>query len=117
MCLLGLSPRPSKESTHPQPTMASDGSMPSLESIMAGVDASTFKQAARSAYSDMMGFYHAVDWAEPWLLGLGAFHLFIWILAIATYRWNDFQMVLLTLTCALPCTNVSLVAASYRAEI
>lgn len=24
-----------------------------------------------SFYDDVMGFYHAVDWTEPWLIGIG----------------------------------------------
>ena len=34
------------------------------------------------------GFYHAVDWSEPWLKGLLAFHVTVWVLAIATPNLN-----------------------------
>merc|ERR1711924_487547 len=35
------------------------------------------------------------DWNERWLLVLGAFHLFAWLVAIVTRRNHDAQMVLL----------------------
>jgi hypothetical protein len=41
------------------------------------------------------GFYHAVDWSEPWLKGLLAFHVTVWVLAIATRKLNDVQIVML----------------------
>eukprot|EP00966_Prymnesium_polylepis_P134620 3111417-Prymnesium_polylepis.7 len=53
------------------------------------------KEAADSIYADVMGFYHAVDWSERWLLGLAAFHLVIWCLAIGTRKTYEVQMVLL----------------------
>ena len=46
-------------------------------------------------YNDAMGFYHAIDWSERWLLGLGAFHLLVWLVVIATRKSHDAQMVLL----------------------
>ena len=46
------------------------------------------------------GFYHAVDWSEMWFRGLLAFHVFVWVFAIATRKSNDAQMVLLLSICA-----------------
>lgn len=48
-----------------------------------------------SLTDDVMGFYHAVDWSEPWLKGLLAFHVTVWVLAIATRKLNDVQIVML----------------------
>merc|ERR1712194_738295 len=50
---------------------------------------------------DVMGFYHAVDWSEPWLKGLLAFHVTVWVLAIATRKLNDVQIVMLLSILAL----------------
>ena len=52
-------------------------------------------EAAQDFYNDAMGFAHAIDWSEQWLMGLGAFHAIVWLVAIATRRNNDAQMVLL----------------------
>ena len=48
-----------------------------------------------SFVDDVLGFYHAIDWSERWLLGLGAFHLLVWLVVIATRKSHDAQMVLL----------------------
>ena len=53
-----------------------------------------------SPFARLPGFYHAVDWSEPWLKGLLAFHVTVWVLAIATRRLNDVQIVLLLSICA-----------------
>merc|ERR1712196_239107 len=37
-----------------------------------------------SFYDDVMGFYHAVDWTEPWLIGIGCIHLMAAVMAFAT---------------------------------
>ena len=53
------------------------------------------QEGARSFYSDVMGFVHAVDWTERWLLGLAALHVITWSALILSRRSNDLQMVLL----------------------
>jgi hypothetical protein len=60
------------------------------------------EEGLQSFYSDVMGFYHAVNWSERWLLGLAALHVIIWSTMILTRRSNDAQMVLLILIRALP---------------
>lgn len=75
--------------------------MPSIDEFVAmtNIDMSQFNisGAANDFYSDMMGFFHAIDWTEQWLLGLGGFHLTLWILTIALRNSHDAQMVLLLL--------------------
>jgi len=60
----------------------------------------------RTFYDDVVGFYHAVDWTESWLVALGGFHLVVWALVLLTWRSNEAQMVLL----------ISLLALVYSAE-
>ena len=60
--------------------------------------ASHAQVSARSSecpFARPAGFYHAVDWSEPWLKGLLAFHVTVWVLAIATRKLNDVQIVML----------------------
>ena len=74
------------------------GAAKSLEDIETAVGDSLRKmkkEAVDSIYADVMGFYHAVDWSERWLLGLAAFHVAIWCLAIGTRKTYEVQMVLL----------------------
>lgn len=55
------------------------------------------------------GFYYAVDWSEPWLKALLAFHVTVWVLAVATRKMNDVQIVLLLSICAphSPCLSTA----------
>ena len=53
------------------------------------------KEAVDSFHADVMGFYHAVDWSERWLLGVAALHVLTWSLVIFTRRSYETQMVLL----------------------
>ena len=77
--------------------MAGAGGMPTLQRILAETNSTSFSVAARDFYSDVMGFVHAVDWSERWLLTLLAFHSFVWMLVILTRKWNDFQMAMLVI--------------------
>ena len=65
-------------------------------------NSTNFTAAARSLYSDVMGFVHAVDWSERWLQMIGVFHVLVWLVTIGTRRFNDFQMVWLFLLRAQP---------------
>ena len=51
--------------------------------------------AYRDFKNDVLGFAHAVDWSERWLLGLAAFHVLMWIVMIVTRKSHDAQMALL----------------------
>ena len=46
-------------------------------------------------YVDVMGFYHAIDWHEWWLLVLAAFHALVWTIVVITRSSDEFQMALL----------------------
>ena len=48
-----------------------------------------------SFVDDVLGFYHAIDWSERWLLALLCFHLCVWLVVVGTRRHNTVQMVLL----------------------
>ena len=76
-----------------------------LESLLAqGVNAT---QLAKAEFvHDVLGFVHAVDWTERWLLALCGWHLAWWVAAIALRRSADGQMALL----------VALLGATYAAE-
>ena len=62
----------------------------------------------QSLVADVLGFYHAVDWSEPWLRGLAAFHVLVWIVAVAFRRWDNVQMLLLVgiLIFSIRCCNL-----------
>lgn len=81
--------------------------MPSLSDILAAANL-TVGDTSASFYADAMGFVHAIDWSERWLLGLLALHLVIWVLAISLRQSHDMQMVLLvvirTCRCDVPAT-------------
>lgn len=65
-----------------------------LEALLAqGFNATQLARA--ELVSDVLGFVHAVDWSERWLLGLLAFHAAWWGAALALRRSADATMVLL----------------------
>lgn len=43
-----------------------------------------FGEAKSSLYADAMGFVHAVDFRERWLLALLAFHVAVWLVIVGT---------------------------------
>ncbi|CAO2835244.1 unnamed protein product [Amaranthus hypochondriacus] len=49
------------------------------------------------AYDNFMGFFHAIDWKEPWLMGLLGFHLVLLLTTILSRRHINFQMCLFLL--------------------
>ena len=65
-----------------------------VQSILASIQNAT-RTAGQDFYSDVMGFVHAINWREPWLRGLGAFHLLVWVIVIATRHSHNLQMVCL----------------------
>ncbi|CAJ1947888.1 unnamed protein product [Sphenostylis stenocarpa] len=54
----------------------------------------------RPAYDNFMGFIHAVDWKEPWIMGLVGFHAVLVLVTIISRKKTDFQMFLFLLTLA-----------------
>mmetsp|Transcript_11459 Transcript_11459/g.18044 ORF Transcript_11459/g.18044 Transcript_11459/m.18044 type:complete len:234 (-) Transcript_11459:22-723(-) len=57
-------------------------------------------------YIMLMGFFHSIDWTEPWIIGLGCFHLLLLVLAISTRKHANFQLGLF----------LAIMAAIYSAE-
>lgn len=56
-----------------------------------------FRSGLRPAYDNFMGFFHAIDWKEPFLLGLLSFHALLFIVAIISRKNTNFQMLLFLL--------------------
>ncbi|CAN6555439.1 unnamed protein product [Malus baccata var. baccata] len=52
------------------------------------------------AVNNFLGFFHAIDWTEPWLMGLMGMHLVLLIVAITSRRNLNFQMFLFLLALA-----------------
>nr|VDD44949.1 unnamed protein product [Brassica oleracea] len=53
------------------------------------------------AYENFMGFFHAIDWKEPWIMGLMAFHSLVLIVTLISRRHFNFHMFLFLLACKL----------------
>ena len=71
------------------------------EKLFSLLEQANFTGAAHDLYNDVMGFGHAIDWSERWLIGLGAFHATVWLVMIASRRNNDVQMGLLVMILGL----------------
>ncbi|KAK2357717.1 transmembrane protein [Trifolium repens] len=61
---------------------------------------SELRSNLRPAYDNFLGFFHAIDWKEPWLLGLLTFHVVLLLVTIISRRNTNFQMFLFLLTLA-----------------
>lgn len=75
--------------------MQNASSFSSLEALEASILKSLQnirQEALPSLYADVMGFYHAIDWSERWLLALASFHLVVWGLVYRTRRSYEIQM-------------------------
>ncbi|KAF7812019.1 Transmembrane protein 18 [Senna tora] len=59
---------------------------------------SELRAGLRPAYDNFLGFFHAIDWKEPWLMGLIAFHVVLLLVAIVSRKNTNFQMFLFLLT-------------------
>ncbi|GAB4844831.1 hypothetical protein Ancab_038219 [Ancistrocladus abbreviatus] len=55
------------------------------------------------AFDNFMGFLHAIDWKEPWLLCLLGFHVLLLFTSFFTWRHVDFQMFLFLLALSGVC--------------
>ncbi|KAK6115537.1 hypothetical protein DH2020_007806 [Rehmannia glutinosa] len=49
------------------------------------------------AYENFMGFFHAIDWKEPWLICLISFHVSLLLVAFLSRKNINFQMCLFLL--------------------
>ncbi|KAH1151601.1 hypothetical protein GLYMA_16G156600v4 [Glycine max] len=61
---------------------------------------SDLRAGFRPAYDNFIGFFHAIDWKEPWLMGLLGFHVVLLLVAIISRKKTNFQMFLFLLTLA-----------------
>ncbi|KAG4939467.1 hypothetical protein JHK82_045192 [Glycine max] len=59
---------------------------------------SDLRAGFRPAYDNFIGFFHAIDWKEPWLMGLLGFHVVLLLVAIISRKKTNFQMFLFLLT-------------------
>ncbi|KQJ94779.1 transmembrane protein 18 [Brachypodium distachyon] len=50
------------------------------------------------AVDSFIGFFHAVDWKEPWLIGMISFHAILLLVTIISRRNINFQLILSALT-------------------
>ncbi|XP_021300098.1 transmembrane protein 18 [Herrania umbratica] len=58
---------------------------------------SELRSGLRPAYNNFIGFFHAIDWKEPWLICLLAFHAVLLIITIFSRKNTNFQMCLFLL--------------------
>ncbi|XP_057799063.1 uncharacterized protein LOC131014914 [Salvia miltiorrhiza] len=56
-----------------------------------------FRSGLKPAYENFMGFFHAIDWKEPWLISLLSFHVILLVVVFASRRNINFQMFLFLL--------------------
>lgn len=61
---------------------------------------SELRSGLRPAVDNFVGFFHAIDWKEPWLMGLLGFHGLLLIITIFTRKRTNFQMFLFLLALA-----------------
>lgn len=78
---------------------AVSGHMDQVASIMEGVTESLRKQFAEfkqqgGLFDPILAFVHAVDWTEPWMIALIAFHILLVVVMIATRKSGNTQAVL-----------------------
>ena len=78
---------------------AASAHMDQMASIVEGVSDALQKQWGEfqqqgGFLEPIMAFVHAVDWTEPWLIGLMAFHLMLIVVVIATRKQGNMQGVI-----------------------
>ncbi|XP_077246970.1 uncharacterized protein LOC143886747 isoform X2 [Tasmannia lanceolata] len=68
-----------------------------------------FRSGIQPAYENFMGFFHAIDWKEPWLICLVSFHVVVLLTVIISRRNVNFQMCLflMALTCVYLAQNIN----------
>ncbi|XP_024390960.1 uncharacterized protein [Physcomitrium patens] len=78
---------------------AASAHMDQMASIVEGVSESLRKQWGEfkqqgGFWDPILRFVHAVDWTEPWLVGLMVFHLILVAVVVATRKRSNVQAVL-----------------------
>ncbi|XP_071720842.1 uncharacterized protein [Rutidosis leptorrhynchoides] len=61
---------------------------------------SELRVGMQPAVDNFIGFFHAIDWKEPWLVGLTVFHFMALVMIITTRKNINFQMYLFLLSLA-----------------
>ncbi|KAK6246490.1 hypothetical protein SCA6_009580 [Theobroma cacao] len=69
---------------------------------------SELRSGLRPAYNNFIGFFHAIDWKEPWLMCLLAFHVVLLIITIFSRKNTNFQMCLFLLALSWESTQLKL---------
>ncbi|KAL3641805.1 hypothetical protein CASFOL_012620 [Castilleja foliolosa] len=59
---------------------------------------SELRSGLKPAYENFMGFFHAIDWKEPFLIGLVSFHVLLLLVAFLSRKNINFQMCLFFLS-------------------
>uniref|UniRef100_A0A1D1XH68 Transmembrane protein 18 n=1 Tax=Anthurium amnicola TaxID=1678845 RepID=A0A1D1XH68_9ARAE len=55
---------------------------------------SELRSGFRPAYDNFVGFFHAIDWKEPWLICLISFHAMLFLITIVSRKNVNFQLCL-----------------------
>ncbi|KAL5558488.1 hypothetical protein UlMin_034699 [Ulmus minor] len=55
------------------------------------------RSGLQPAYENFIGFFHAIDWKEPWLMGLLGFHFVLLLITFTSRKNLNFQMFLFLL--------------------
>jgi len=55
------------------------------------------RSGLRPAYDNFIGFFHAIDWKEPWLICLMVFHIGLLVVTFIMRKNVNFQMCLFLL--------------------
>ncbi|XP_062024790.1 uncharacterized protein LOC133740874 [Rosa rugosa] len=53
-----------------------------------------FRSGLGPALDNFIGFFHAIDWKEPWLMGLVGLHFLLLVISILSRKNLNFQMLL-----------------------
>lgn len=61
---------------------------------------SQLRTGMRPAFDNFIGFFHAIDWKEPWLMGLMGFYVILLLVAVFSRKNINFQMFLFLLSLA-----------------
>ncbi|KAK6938499.1 Transmembrane protein 18 [Dillenia turbinata] len=56
------------------------------------------RSGLQPAYENFMGFFHALNWKEPWLIGLISFHVLLLLIVFFSRKHVNFQMCLFLLS-------------------
>ncbi|XP_073043648.1 uncharacterized protein [Primulina eburnea] len=58
---------------------------------------SELRSGLKPAYENFLGFFHAINWKEPWLICLISIHVFLLLVTFASRKNVNFQMCLFLL--------------------